>query len=161
MRIINVQAAQAQHAGGADAALLVHLEGVVDQGLDVGVAALGPAVDALVDQLLGRLQALVKDDALLHLPDDLVAAIKAHQRHVALHAAILDVVVGQAAVHKVLHGLHARQLKGQQVGAGLLGGGAQIRHDLGAVFVHRLDQGIGHQRAVGGLPIALGHCVLI
>lgn len=58
--VIDLQAAQSEHAAGADVPCLVYAERIVDQCDDLRASTFRPLMEALVDQRLGGLQALVE-----------------------------------------------------------------------------------------------------
>ena len=158
--VVDVEALQAEHAGGVDLPFLVHLEGVVDQRLDLVAAAFGPGLDALVNQLLGSLQALVEHQVLLNLPDDLEAAVEGQQRHVALHAAELDAVLLARHFDEGADVAESLGLEVGQDGRGGLGLPDQFAHQVVARPVDRLDHVLGDQPAFPVSPVTGWNCVV-
>lgn len=73
--VIDLQAAQSEYAAGADVSRLVNAERIVDQRDDLRASTFRPFMEALVDQRLSRLQALVEGDVVGHGPNDLVAPV--------------------------------------------------------------------------------------
>ena len=73
--------------------LLVLAEGIVHHGLELRPRVLGPFLDALEDQLLGRVDLVAEGDDLVHRPHDAQLAIEARQHQVAALAPGLDAIL--------------------------------------------------------------------
>jgi len=70
----------------AQIALLIRLEGILDEHDDLRMCMFDPLQHAGIDQCFGRLQACIKTDAFGNSPHDLIAPIKGMQRDIALAA---------------------------------------------------------------------------
>ncbi|MNP49441.1 hypothetical protein D3C76_1436250 [compost metagenome] len=91
--VFDIHAAQGKDSAGADFALLVSSECLVDDCAHFASGVLRPFGQALVNQGAGGLQALVKSYVVLSGLHDLVLAIERHQRDVAFLATDLGLVL--------------------------------------------------------------------
>jgi hypothetical protein len=135
---------------------LVHVEGIVDEGHDLLAGAAGPFLEALVDERLRGLQPLVEDELVADGALDLVAAVEAHEREVALFAADPRAVFLGAELGEGLDVVVRAVAEMAQRDVERLGGGDELGHERVARLVDLLDLGDGDEAPLGVGPVALG-----
>ena len=147
--IRDLQAAQAEDAGGADIAFFVHLKRRVNQCFQFRAAAFRPFVDALVNQGFGCQQPLIEDQRVLHGKVDAVRAVEAVQADIAFLAADRYVVAVGTQLHKRRDIVHRLSLERHQVILYRAGFGGNFLHQLIAQQVDFFNIGQRHEIAFG------------